>query len=319
MKEQNSQRASVGVCVLFALCLAVTTTTNGTESPQSINCLSSVPDGCPFVQSSQFTGITFTGQHKEYTNADTWYPSWASDGNLYSPWTDGHIGTEGCNSGGANARTGQAKIMGADPMNLTVVSLGTRAGSPAPYGGRYPCGTLVHNGIWYHGSYCLDHRNGPWDIMGPFVGFRTSTDFGKIWKNCPLSGNNPLFGESGKGDSKVKIGAPHFVDFGKNMQHSPDGKAYLVGHGAVRPEADCSWISGDQVYMTRVAPMPDNINDMSKYEFFGGHDTKGQAIWTGDFSKIKPLIQWNDNCGCVTMTYNAPLDKYFMCVTYGGN
>ena len=28
---------------------------------------------------------------------------------------------------------------------------------------------------------------------------------------------------------KVKLGAPHFVDFGRNSEHSPDGRAYLVG------------------------------------------------------------------------------------------
>ncbi len=304
--------------VAFLLCLTASATSHADQTQPPVDWASCVPDRCPFPQSSQFVGITFTGRHKEYTNADTWYPSWASDGNLYSPWTDGRIGREGCSSGGKNARTGQARIVGDDPMDLKVISLGTYPGSPEPYGGRYPCGSLVHDGAWYHGSYCLDKRHGPWDIRGPFVGFRTSTDFGKTWKDCPLSGGNSLFAESGKDDSKVKIGAPHFVDFGKNMQHSPDGKAYLVGHGAVRPEADCSWISGDQVYMVRVVPTPSNINDKSKYEFLCGRDTQGKAIWTGDFSKIKPLIQWNDNCGCVTVTYNAPLKKYFMCVSYGG-
>jgi hypothetical protein len=28
-------------------------------------------------------------------------------------------------------------------------------------------------------------------------------------------------------------------------------------------------------------------------------------------------MEWNDNAGCVTMTWNHPLKKYFMCVTYG--
>ena len=276
------------------------------------------PDNCPLARSADFPRIRFTGRHEAYTNADTWYPSWASDGNLYSPWTDGRIGEERCGSGsGEKARTGQAKIIGDDPLNLQVVSLGTFPGSAKPYGGRYPCGSLVHNGIWYHGSYCLDHRKGPWDIMGPFVGFRTSKDLGKTWTACPLTGARPLFGESGKGDSKVKLGAPHFVDFGRDMEHSPDGKAYLVGHGAVRTEADCSWISGDQAYLVRVKPTPENINDRSKYEFFGGRDGNGNAVWTGDFAGIKPILEWNDHAGCVTMTWNAPLKRYFMCVTHG--
>ena len=288
------------------------------EPPTSFVWPSKVPDGCPFPESRSITKIVFTGRHKEYTGADTFYPSWASDGNLYSPWTDGSIGKESCSSGGgAKARTGQAKILGDDPLNLEVVSLGTFPGSALPYGGRYPCGSLVYNGNWYHGSYCLDHRKATWDIMGPFVGFRISKDLGKTWTACPLTGDNPLFKESGKGNSKVKIGAPHFVDFGKNMQHSPDGKAYLVGHGAVRPNADHSWISGDQAYLARVTPTPENINDMSKYEFFAGHDGEGRPRWSKDFPEIKPVMEWNDNAGCVTMTWNNPLKKYFMCVTHG--
>ena len=120
----------------------------------------------------------------------------------------------------------------------------------------------------------------------------------------------------------VKIGAPHFVDFGKNMEHSPDGKAYLVAHGASdgtnRRFGYNSWITGDEIYLLRVTPGIENMNDASKYEFFAGNDAKGSAIWIQDFAKIKPIAAWRDNMGCVTMTYNAPLKKYLMCVTDGG-
>jgi hypothetical protein len=69
----------------------------------------------------------------------------------------------------------------------------------------------------------------------------------------------------------------------------------------------------------RVTPSPENINDISKYEFYGGRDSKGLPFWTRDFKAIKPLLEWNNNMGCVTITYNAPLKKYLMCVTDGGN
>ena len=49
------------------------------------------PADCPFPPSETLKGLRFTGRHAEYTGADTWYPSWASDGNLYSPWTDGDV------------------------------------------------------------------------------------------------------------------------------------------------------------------------------------------------------------------------------------
>jgi hypothetical protein len=61
------------------------------------------------------------------------------------------------------------------------------------------------------------------------------------------------------------------------------------------------------------------MNDASKYEFYAGTDPSGKPVWTSDFKKIKPLLEWNNNMGCVTMTYNAPLKKYLMCVTDGGN
>jgi hypothetical protein len=120
------------------------------------------------------------------------------------------------------------------------------------------------------------------------------------------------------------MGAPHFVDFGMNMQYSPDGYAYLVGHGATDPDpkprpANLSWITADQIFMARVKPSIQNMNNRAAYEFFGGLDAQGHAIWTHDFTKIRPLIDWNNNCGCVTMTYDAPLKKFLMCVTEGGN
>jgi hypothetical protein len=306
------------------------------------------PSDCPFMSSKEITGLRFTGVHSDYHFADTWYPTWAADGNLYSPYTDGDVYGVGSNSDGYTfvkdgvlgtfnsklnkATTGQAVLFGDDPLNLTVKSLGVVQADPYPYGGRYPCGSLVYKGVWYYGTYCLGPHGvtkfGPtvynWPWLGPLVGFRTSTDYGKTWRETPHTPQKPLFGESGLWGYPVKIGSPHFVDFGKELEHSPDRKACLVAHGAVDPDlqprfGNLSWITGDQIYLLRVTPSLENINDASKYEFYGGKDARGEPIWTGDFDKIKPLLEWNNNMGCVTVTYNAPLKKYLMCVTDGGN
>jgi len=290
------------------------------------------PADCPFKPSASIKGIAFTGRHAEYTEADTWYPSWASDGNLYSPWTDGTVNGLGSGSGGDKASTGNAKIVGDDPLNLSITDQGIFRSSPRPYEARYPCGSLVYNGVWYYGTYSLHPSwrvirdsipyNWPW--LGPIPGFRWSTDFGKTWTETPCTPAKPLFGESALNGEPVKIGAPHFVDFGKNMEHSPDGKAYLTGHGASSgPEgrrfAFNSWITGDEIYLARVTPSIENMNDASKYEFFAGNGLFGKPIWSRDFKKIKPVAAWKDNMGCVTMTYNAPLKKYLMCITDGSN
>ncbi len=135
------------------------------------------PADCPFPPSNEITGIRFTGVHSDYHFADTWYPTWAADGNLYSPFTDGSVWEDGSNSDGFSftesdgmgvyhtalrkATTGQAVLMGDDPLNLTVKSLGTVAADPYPYGGRYPCGSLLKGGIWYYGTYCLSPHDDP--------------------------------------------------------------------------------------------------------------------------------------------------------------
>ena len=291
-----------------------------------------LPTDCPFAKSATVTGVVFTGRHAEYTGADTWYPSWAADGNLYSPWTDGNVNGLGASSGGNDATTGHATILGDDPLKLTVTNQGIFKSSPRPYAGRYPCGSLVHDGVWYYGTYCLHPSGGVrrddgilynWPWLGPFVGFRYSKDFGKTWTQTPCTPANPLFGEHALHGEPVKIGAPHFVDFGKAMQHSPDGKAYLVAQGASdgdhRRYAYDSWITADQIYLTRVKPAIDNMNDAAKYEFFTGNQPNGEAAWSQDFARIKPIAEWRDHAGCVTMTYNSPLKKYIMCVTDGGN
>jgi len=277
-------------------------------------------------QSKEITNIQFTGRYANYTDADTWYPTWASDGNLYSPYTDGMV--EGIGAGswaGPKATTGQAKITGNDPLDLKVTSLGVYMASATPYMGRYPCGSLIYNDVWYYGTYSLldDKSLGMnWPILGPFVGFRISYDYGKTWveEKDPI---NNLFDEHTDLSAKpIKMGVPHFVDFGKNMEHSPDGKAYIVGHGASvedqkpRP-GNLSWISGDHIFMTRVPPNPASINDKSKYEYFAGYNKDSVAIWSKDFGQIKPIFEWNNHAGSVTMTYNPALKKYLMCITDG--
>lgn len=292
---------------------------------------STPPADCPFPQSETFVGVSFTSRHAEYTNADTWYPSWASDGNLYSPWTDGKVNDTSCFSGGRKAATGHATILGDDPLHLKIVDEGVFRSDPYPYAGRYPCGSLIHDGVWYYGTYCLhpsglvkkDGRKYNWPWLGPFVGFRWSTDFGKTWHETPCTPERPLFGEQALNGEPVKMGVPCFVDFGRNMEHSPDGKAYLVVQGSSdgkgRRYGYNSWITADQVFLIRVTPSVENMNDASKYEFYAGHGTDGKPMWTHLFSKIAPLLEWRDHMGRISATYNPELRKYLMCVTDGGS
>jgi len=130
-----------------------------------------------------------------------------------------------------------------------------------------------------------------WPFEGPFWGFRISRDAGKTWEetpNRPYSLENrgslckaALFPEPAYYHGPVKFGAPHVVDFGCNMEHSPDGKVYLVAHGCEDDSpgrfVKTGWNHGDGVYMARVKPGVETINNRSAYEFFSGRDLNGKA------------------------------------------
>jgi len=298
-----------------------------------------IPADCPFKKGNEIEEIEFTGRYANYTNADTWYPTWAGNDTLYSPWTDGYIfrtdkyepyrkdhpgyASFSLDYLGRKASTSQAAIAGSDPLNLQITNImPSIEASPKPYGGRYPCGSLLHNNIWYYGTYCVTENKKSkcnsvgWTELGPFVGFRISRDFGKSWIETRLRPDSSLFNE--KPDIlKVKIGSPHFVDFGKNMMYSPDGYAYLTAHGSTDTNSCNGWIQGDEIYLIRVKPEPETINDIKSYKFFAGYDVNNFPVWSGSFKDIKPLLKWKEHLGCVTVTYNPYLKKYFMCITRG--
>lgn len=286
---------------------------------------SSPPRGIPFQNSTAFAGVSFTSRFKCYAGADRWFPSWAADGQLYSPYSDGSLDNIRSNTLSTEATTGMARIEGDDPLNLKLSSLGVFMSRPWPYSGRYPCASLIYNGIWYYGT-AITNSSGPDGsgmCQGPFVGFRISRDFGKTWIESPHTPLNNLFQEqvdlANGGLSRIKMGTPHFVDFGKNMEHSPDGKAYLVAQGSTRPASPQTWVRGDEVYLARVQPQPETINNRDKYEFFAGYNPRGEPLWTNKFSEIKPMITWQDRAGSVSITYDAPLRKYLMCLANGEN
>ena len=113
---------------------------------------SEIPANCPFKQSEEFKNIKFMGLKSGYRYGDTWYPSWASNDTLYSPWTDGATtlrldGNFDLSHSGAGPHRNQAAtgvIIGDDPLTLKAYSTGVFLSRSNPYMGRYPCGSLVY-------------------------------------------------------------------------------------------------------------------------------------------------------------------------------
>ena len=140
MKTLSTTKAKINTLLLVGLFAVVSTSTIFAgerivkHQPRSGPLLwpSKPPEDIPFEQSKELVGILFTGVHSDYRMADTWYPSWASDDNLYSPWTDGTTDGMRSSSGGPNATTGQAVMIGDDPLHLKIKALGITKGNPHP-------------------------------------------------------------------------------------------------------------------------------------------------------------------------------------------
>jgi len=278
------------------------------------------------------------------SSADTWLSSWAADGNLYTVWGDGHVqdditGTVAIgNSCGKpplfKVYHGQAAIVGDDPFNLTVTKVkgySPEGYSAYPYGVRTPSGSLFYKGTWFYGTYYTPaYGYGPYPqgplvggLLGPLASFRTSTDLGETWTEPLLNATGPadnLLGEVGDPISKpdlparITFGNPHFVDFGQELEHSPDGKAYIVAHGATAPSSTEMWMIGDQVYLARVAPTVAAINDKSQWEFYaGGHGAAAKWV-AGDVRQATPLVEFTNHTGGTTMTYFPGLKKYVITI-----
>jgi len=288
-----------------------------------------VPTNFPLPRSKDLLAYMYAPDcASRYTSADTWFVSWAADDLLYSGFTDGVVNNvrsfSGANNPNSNTSTGHAIIMGSNPLNLTIVSADIFISNTGPYTGRYPSANLHYDNVWYQSTYGLTDGGGScgnWCTQGPFISFRYSLDQGKSWYDYNLHPKNDtdnLFNQTSSNKHKVKYGALHFVDFGKNQQWNSDGYVYLIGHGSNLSSTVEAWNEGDQIYLCRVRASIENMNDPNQFQFWNG-----QKYIQGldGISQAQPLFTYPNKTGTVTASYIPALDKYLMVIstaTYPG-
>jgi len=161
----------------FAITVLSSLVASNVALSQSYEWPDSQPTNCPFPRSTEITNILFTGEHANYSQADTWFPMWAADGNCYSSFTDGicngywSVGHY-CNFAtiydNKNHRTGQACMEGADPRSQKITVLGSMS---TDYDNFYPCASVIAHGVWYYGHYDA------FNDTGYFAGWRYSTNW----------------------------------------------------------------------------------------------------------------------------------------------
>lgn len=277
------------------------------------------PPDCPLERSKDLGGFVFTGRYAVYQYSDTWYPTWAKDGNCYSCYTDGDFretpdGVPLQCTSGADDRpwsTGTAKIVGDDPLNLGVVYLGKM------YSGHflYPSVSLAAGGHYYIGTYTAFGDEGNY-----FTGYRYSADpdhfalerednwVNPYWINAVDRVKRNFFGE--KGQAKLRV--LHAVNFGQDNRLSPDGKVYLTAHGFAGGAGRNDWDKGDAIYLCRVGAKPRLINNPKAYEFFAGQDAKGRPRWSKNVTDSRPILEWANHLGSEGLTWNPGLKKFIL-------
>ena len=335
-------------------------------------------DGCPFPPSAALPGgltVLENATSVAGFGADTWYPAEDRHGVLFSGFDDGAVAgvsvgsactrpRPACASGLTGFHTGSSVVSGSSWRNLSAAAPGGAVFEDGfPQQGRYTCANVVANGTWWVGSYGLAVGDAACSAgtgvlqfceMGPFVGFRSSRDGGRTWREPrdPASGaalnvSHTLFGE--RAGAPVKLGAPHVVDFGPENARSPDGRLYVVGNGCLAKQANsnCSWISGDAVFLARAggysAAAPDSLNDPTAWEFFcgrqlpasggdrragaeeeeeeeeekeeGGEQEEVEECWTPDVARATPVLTWVGRVGTVTATWHPGLRRFLFAVT----
>lgn len=149
---------------------------------------SEIPQDCPFERSGSFHAIRFLGVKSGFRYGDTWYPTWAENDILYSPWTDGKTKRlDGCADWSqswvdpVHITTGQGVILGDDPLNLIAYSIGLDSGwkivtymkefGTQAYFVNIPCKFIGDDGVtmWllYSGNFSLDQNQKPHPVNPP--------------------------------------------------------------------------------------------------------------------------------------------------------
>ena len=155
------------------------------------------------------------------------------------------------------------------------------------------------------------------------MAFAISLDKGASWTYAGSPYWDPQHGGALNGvfepinvTNPLKLGVARRVDFGPDLQFSPDGRGYLIGKGCDANDGTwCGFMTGDSAFMARTRRPFDEIlanlsslNDAAEWEFFAG---AGQP-WAALLADAQPLFRWPHTVGGMTMTYNAPLRKFLL-------
>jgi len=277
-------------------------------------------------------GIGWTPSTPGTGNGDTWYNTWADNGNIYATGDDSYGYNVTCsNNFVVNELTGNDPSQLASPYTNCMTSYG-RPGSQGNYNdGRTwktdgvisVVGTLyvvVARQVDGYGGYPVGYQS------STDASIIKSTDHGRTWTN-PFGTNNdpngapPPPNPSGPGAKAMFPGSsfstPVFINYGKDdspASTADGGDQYVYAISNDGWAYDGSYAILGRVLRSKIGDL--NGADWQFYTGPSGGDGSNAADWSGDSSKATHLISATHQLGQSGVQYVPALHEYILTSFY---
>ena len=239
------------------------------------------------------------------SEGDTWTPTWADNGHIYSPSND----STGFHSA-PRANIAFNRIEGNDPLQLS----GKTVNPMPPYGkeaerGPDGCtwkssGCACIDGVLYwvvarhrYGQESGDPRQRQTAQNASII---KSVDHGRTWtRSAKLNYNAPMF--PGR-----RFATPYFIQFGRNgaAPRNIGDYVYAISNNGY-------WDCGDDMIVGRVARSRIGLLNAADWEFYIGGNG-GSASWTANVNNALPVVKDTGRVGMTGATYLPGYQRYFM-------
>lgn len=262
----------------------------------------------------QFAGTNGVAKTGNYTQGDTWFYTWADDGNLYTTFNDGKGGNNAASQAG---NIGIAKVS-ADLNTITNINQMSDYGTSAQTntngwtdGATWKTRGLssIHGALYLTVVRQLD--SAPWTITSASI--LKSSDHGQTWCNYTHSSGSGCSTTPGQtGDAPT--GGQAMWSGSSLPMASPTAVTYCQDNSLGCPTVDNNgtytyWTSnsGDYsgVILARVKTSA-NMQDVTQWQYFiggNGGDATQDANWSANMSSATPLL---------TGTFSTWAPAYYM-------
>ena len=288
--------------------------------------------GIPQTWATGIPGGDTEGTSGKITNGDTWYNTWADDGNIYATSDDSNGFNGTCsNNFTVNELTGNNPSQLASPFTNCMTSYGGE-GAQQDYNDGYTWktdGIISVSGTLYVAVARQQDATGGWpNGLQPSAdaSIIKSTDHGRTWSNSfgttdDPNGAVPPPSPSGHGAEAMFPGStfatPEFIQYGQddNLASTADGGdkyVYAISNNGYA--YDGSYMILGRVLQSQIGDL--NAADWQYYTGAPGEDGMNSANWSSDVTKATHILTAPHRLSQSGVQYDQALHEYIMTSFY---